>query len=361
MPVAPLLLALVLLAACGGGAPPASGDAAGGSPHAAAADDRAATAEAPRAGAALDPEQPLTRIALGSCNRTTLPQPLWDPIVAADPDLWIWLGDNVYGDTNDMAVMREKYDAQVAMPGYTDLRRTAAVIGTWDDHDFGENNAGNEYPMRAESQQEALDFLGVPEDDPRRRREGLYSSHVWGPEGSRVKVILLDSRYHRDERGSDGAVLSEEQWAWLERELTDSDAQVHLIGNGIQILHEDHRYEKWSNFPSERRRLLDLIASTGAPGVVLLSGDRHLSELARLEDAALPYPLWEMTSSGMTHSFTGGAGEPNRYRVGDLFTDRGFGLIELDWEGRALVLEIRGIDGAAAVRERIPLESIGSG
>lgn len=314
----------------------------------------------PRAGTPLDPGQAISRIALGSCNRTTLPQPLWEPIIDSDPDLWIWLGDNVYGDTDDMSVMRAKYDAQVAMPGYTGLRRTAAVIGTWDDHDFGENNAGNDYPMRDESQQEALDFLGVPEDDPRRTREGLYSSHTWGPEGSRVKVILLDSRYHRDERGSDGTVLGEEQWAWLEGELADSDAQVHLIGNGIQILHEDHRYEKWANYPSERRRLVELIASTGAPGVVLLSGDRHLSELAKLEDPALRYPLWEMTSSGMTHSYTGGAGEPNRYRVGDLFTERGFGMIGLDWEGRELTLEIRGVDGVAAIREQIPFESIGT-
>ncbi len=329
--------------------------------------DAPATAEASsdsvplaaRAGIPIDPGAAVTRVAFGSCNRTTLPQPIWDPVLAAEPQLWIWLGDNVYGDTDDMAVMRSKYEAQLASSGYRSLLASARIVGTWDDHDFGENNAGNEYPMRAESQQVALDFLGVPVDDPRRSREGLYSSHTWGPEGRRVKVILLDSRYHRDARGSDGAVLGEAQWSWLEAELRDSDAQIHLIGNGIQVLPEDHRYEKWANFPTERRRLLDLIGQTGAPGVILLSGDRHLAEISRIEDAAVGYPIHEVTASGMTHSFTGGGGETNHHRVGENFTRLNFGFAEIDWTSGEVALQIRDVEGATARRVAIPFGLLG--
>jgi len=332
------LLALALVVACTNG-PADTADTA-----AAATLD----APAPPSGTAPDPGAEITRIAVGSCNRTTLEQPIWDAVLGYDPQLWVWLGDNIYGDTEDMAVMRGKYEAQLAEPGYTALRRTAGVLGTWDDHDFGRNNAGREYPMRAESQQEALDFLGVPADDPRRTRAGLYSSQSYGPEGRRVKVILLDSRYHRDERGSDGTILGEEQWAWLEAELTGSAAQIHLIGNGIQFLPEDHRYEKWANFPAERRRLLDLIGRTGATGVVLLSGDRHLSEISRVEDEALAYPLFELTSSGLTHSYEDGGDEVNRHRVGENFTELSFGVIDIDWAAGTLALEARDVAGEMA-------------
>lgn len=341
-------LALLVFVACGDSAETFPEDPA---PTADVALSAAGTA--PAAGTAI------TRIAVGSCNRENLPQPIWDAVLEADPELWVWLGDNVYGDTNDMSVMRAKYETQLAHPGYTALRETAAILGTWDDHDYGQNNAGKEYPMRAESQQAALDFLGVPADDPRREREGLYSSTTFGPEGQRVKVILLDSRYHRDERGSDGAILGEEQWSWLQAELTDSDAQMHLIGNGIQILPEDHRFEKWANFPSERRRLIDLIAESGAPGVVLLSGDRHLSEITRIEHPAMDYALHELTSSGLTHSYETGGDEVNRHRIGDNFTELSFGLVEIDWDHGQVSVEARDVEGAPARSVSLSFEELG--
>jgi alkaline phosphatase D len=300
----------------------------------------------------------LTRIAFGSCNRTTLPQPLWTPIVSYDPQLWIWLGDNVYGDTENPAQMRALYRAQLDKAGYRELLATAEIAGTWDDHDFGANNAGREFPARRAMQREALDFLGVPPDSPRRTRPGLYGSRTWGPEGRRVKLVLLDSRYFRAARGSNGTILGEAQWAWLDSELRESDAQVHLIANGIQILHEEHRFEKWADFPVERERLLRLIAETGVPGTVLLSGDRHISEIAVLPPGPVGYPLYEVTSSGMTHSYEDNPGEPNRYRVGELYTRLGFGTITLDWEAGTMALQLRTPENAVAEQVTLRLEEL---
>lgn len=294
--------------------------------------------------------QVLTRIAFGSCSKEDLEQPLWEAVLRSQPELWIWLGDIVYADTEDMEVMRRKYERLKQRPQYLLLLRSCPVIGVWDDHDYGENNAGKDYEKKAQSQQVLLDFLDEPEDSPRRRREGVYASYTWGPAGRQVKTILLDTRYHRDPPGVDGDVLGPEQWSWLEKELLNSDAQVHLIGSSIQVLAEEHPYEKWANFPRSRERLLQLIGSTRAKGVIFLSGDRHIAEIARLNHPAIDYPLHDLTSSGMTHSYASLRDEPNRHRLGTFFNQLNFGLVEIDWlpEKVAVHLQIRDRQGAVA-------------
>ena len=299
----------------------------------------------------------LQRIAFGSCNRQDLPQPLWAPIAADDPDLWIWLGDNIYGDTDDMSVLAAKYTQQRANAGYRDLLARVPVIGTWDDHDYGRNNAGREYPYRAASQQVFLDFLDVPQASPRRTREGVYASHTYGPAGQRVKVILLDVRYHREYPGATADVLGEAQWAWLEAELRNSDAQVNLVASGIQFVPEEHRFEKWANFPQARARLFSLIRDSGAPGVVLLSGDRHFAEISRIDGAAA-YPLYEVTSSGLTHSWTDVV-EANRFRVGELYPHLHYGMMEIEWApAPRLRLQIRDRDGVVRREQVVALSDL---
>lgn len=312
----------------------------------------------------------LTRIAFGSCNHQDREQPLWPVIQAAEPDLWIWLGDNIYADTENIAAMDSMYARQRRVPGYRALRARVPVIGTWDDHDYGANDAGRSYPKRDSSQMLFLDFLDVPRDHPRRDRAGVYSAHVYGPPGRRVKVILLDTRYHRDPitrdplseqryyPNPDGDILGPEQWAWLERELQSSDAQIHLIGTSIQAIAREHPWEKWANFPQARDRLLDVIQRSGAPGVLLLSGDRHLAELSRLDDA-VDYPLYDLTASGLTHhaSFER---ERNQHRVGPLIADLNFGLLEIDWTARpvTLRLSIRGRAGEARLMHTLRLSDL---
>jgi alkaline phosphatase D len=320
--------------------------------------------------AATASDSVLTRIAFGSCNHQDRDQPLWPVIEAADPDLWIWLGDNIYADTEDMAVMDSMYARQRRVPGYRALRSRVPVIGTWDDHDYGANDAGRTFPRRDSSQALFLDFFEVPQDDPRRDRAGVYSAHMFGPPGRRVKVLLLDTRYHRDPitrdpiseqryyPNPDGDILGDAQWAWLERHLRSSDAQIHLIGTSIQALARDHPWEKWANFPRARQRLLDVIQASGAPGVVLLSGDRHLSELSRVDDA-IAYPLYDLTASGLTHHASFDR-EPNRYRVGPLIADLNFGLLEIDWEAEPVRLRfsIRGEEGRARLEHEIRLSDL---
>ena len=356
-----LTLAALALAACSDSAPEPQLD-----PDDTTASVQAIPADsilAWRRGPVLDPAVPLSLIALGSCNREDRPQPLWDPIVAAQPDLWIWLGDNIYGDTDDMAVMQAKYEQQLASPGYRTLVEQTAIIGTWDDHDYGLNDGGSEFPARVESQREALDFFGEPANSPRRAQAGIYTSYVYGPRGRRVKVILLDARYHRDQpnEAGTGDLLGEAQWTWLADELANSDAQVHLIGDGIQFIPIDHQYEKWNQFPEARQRLLEVIGGSGAPGVVLLSGDRHLSEFHRLEDPALGYPLYEVTSSGMTHSFESVGQEPNRYRVGELYELLSYATLSFDWDAGTIDFRLHDTEGTVVREHQVSIAELSPG
>ncbi|NDU98374.1 alkaline phosphatase D family protein [Spirosoma terrae] len=311
-------------------------------------------------------QKPVTTIAFGSCSRQSLPQPLWDDVVAQKPDVWIWLGDNIYGDSENMDTLRTKYAMQKSNPVYQQLRQSASIIGVWDDHDYGVNDGGKEYPKRKESQQVMLDFFDVPTDSPLRKQEGAYSAHVYGPKGKRVKVILLDARYFRDplkKGGADGKtnvadpsgdMLGETQWKWLENELTNSDADIHIIGSGVQVIPNDHIYEKWGNFPTSRQRLFNLIGKTKPKGAFFISGDRHIAEVSKLNVPGLPYDLFDITSSGLTH-----VGKPreekNQHRVGEVIFKLNYGLVTINWDAKPLTATVRinGDEGATYLTQEL--------
>lgn len=323
-------------------------------------------------------DEPLSRIAFGSCAKEGRPQPIWSAVVETDPDLFLFLGDNIYGDTDDMDVMRAKYERLAADAGFQQLAATCPFLATWDDHDYGRNDAGVEYPMKRESQQVFLDFFSVPQDDPRRQRDGVYHAQVFGPEGKRVQIIMLDTRYHRSplKKGEfvpnvgsylpnedpEATILGEEQWAWLAEQL-QQPAEVRLIGSSIQVVPEDHRWEKWMNIPAERDRLFKLIRETQAAGVIFLSGDRHLAELSMM-DGGVGYPLYDVTSSGLNQASAEWRPlERNRHRVGTMNQGNNFGLIVLDWDAPepALEFQIRDEQGEITIRRRIALSVLQPG
>ncbi len=306
------------------------------------------------AATALASPDPLERVAVGSCNKQDLPQPLWEPIVAFRPQLWIWLGDNIYGDTHDMGELAAKYALQKSNPGYQKLLATCPVEGLWDDHDYGLNDSGFKHPRKRQSQKLLLDFLGEPADSPRRGHDGIYHSRTYGPEGKKVRVILLDVRYWRPPPGSGGDILGEAQWRWLRKTLEESDAQIHLLCSGTQFLPVEHRWEKWNDFPDSRRRLLELLAEVRPSGTVLLSGDRHFSELMRAENPFGGPDLHELTSSGLTHYWKNFPGEKNSLRLGEPHVDLGFGTLEIDWNAREIDLAIRDEAGAAVRSAKVP-------
>jgi alkaline phosphatase D len=329
--------------------------------------------------AAADDGAPPRRIAFGSCAHQDRPQPIWQSVVAARPDLFLFLGDTIYADTKDMEVMRKKYAKLAALPGWQKLRRTCPVLATWDDHDYGANDAGAEYPKKDESQQLFLDFFGVARDSPRRSQKGVYHAQLFGPPERRLQVILLDTRYFRSPLKKRGkfvpnvgpyvpnpdkaaTMLGEAQWRWLEEQLL-MPAKVRLLVSSIQVVAEDHGWEKWDNLPHERERLYRLIRDTKAAGVVILSGDRHLGELSVM-DAGVGYPLFDLTSSGINMASKSWRPlEVNRHRVGTMNDGNNFGMVLIDWDrpDPLLTLQIRDEQGDVTVGQKLPLSLLQPG
>tara|TARA_Y100000588_G_scaffold380288_1_gene463907 strand:- start:2483 stop:3505 length:1023 start_codon:yes stop_codon:yes gene_type:complete len=306
-------------------------------------------------------EKPLKLIAFGSCLKETRPQPIWEGVAAAKPDVFVLLGDNIYGDTRDMKKMKVKWDTFASVKGFEKLRSDCRLLAIWDDHDYGENDAGREYPKKVESQHIFLDFLGEPKNSERRKTPGIYDNVTIGPKGKRVQFILLDTRYFRTalkrapkrEKGkgpyepdeSDKAgILGEAQWKWLEKALLEP-ADLRIIATSIQILSTTHGWETWGNFPKERERFLELLGKTKANGVIFLSGDRHSAEISKIE-GVLPYPLFDVTASAMNQKQKPGT-EENPYRIGERYFDENFGLLKINWskpEPR-VTMEIRDLEG----------------
>ncbi|HAE11047.1 MAG TPA: hypothetical protein DCG39_05315 [Opitutae bacterium] len=310
-------------------------------------------------------QKPVERIAFGSCLKQTRPQPIWESVLKANPDVFVLLGDNIYGDTRDMDKLKSKWEAFGAIPGFAKIRSQSRILAVWDDHDYGENDAGREYPKKAESQEAFLDFLGEPEDSRRRQTPGIYDSLTLGPVGKRVQFILLDTRYFRTalmrapvwEKGKgpyapnqskEAGILGETQWKWLEKTLGEP-AEIRILASSIQVLSTTHGWETWGNFPRERKRLLDLLAKTGKSGIIVLSGDRHSAEISKLADP-FPTPLLDVTASAMNQRQRPGK-EENPYRMGEKYFDENFGLLEIDWSGEAprVKVEIRNLEGKAVI------------
>ncbi|NRA65306.1 MAG: alkaline phosphatase family protein [Pseudobacteriovorax sp.] len=322
--------------------------------------------------AALPETGTLQRITFGSCARQTRGQPIWRTIGARSPDMFLFLGDNVYADTNSPRIMRSRYADLAAIPEFAEFRSQIPIMATWDDHDYGRNDAGAEYEMRATSQQIFLDFFGVSPTSPRRERAGIYHAETFGEPGKRVQIIMLDTRYHRsglvrganDYRPSydpEATFLGEEQWQWLEAVLKQP-AELRIVGSSIQFASSQHRFEKWSNLPLERSRLLDTIKRTKANGVVIVSGDRHMAEISQIPKASegAPYQIFDMTCSGMNQRNSGSRNEANRFRLpgSRTHTISHFGQIDVDWDVGDVMLSIVSIDGVVLESARVPLSSL---
>ena len=236
----------------------------------------------------------------GSCNKAEKDQSHWAQISALNPDFFLWLGDAYYADTEDPEELVSKMMKIYDHPDYSRFRSEVPIYGTWDDHDFGDNNSDRTYPLRELAQQVFLDFIDTPVDSVRRQQKGIYTSFRKGD----ALFILLDNRYERDpeSKARKGDILGEDQWKWLESVIQNSDAKVHFIASGSTVLTARvPGMEQWSNFPKSEKRLYKLLENV--PGVVFLTGDLHFSGFLQKKKRGRKYV--EFMSSGLTHTKKG--------------------------------------------------------
>ena len=322
-----------------------------------------------------------SKILFGSCGHQDKSIPIFDAINKEQSDLFIFLGDNIYGDTNNMSVLADKYQRLGAKPGFKTLKAQTPIIAMWDDHDYGQNDAGKEYPHKEESRQIMLDFWQEPANSPRRTRpDGIYTSYTYGEGEQTVQVIMPDLRWNRDALNAvskleydtkrklnnqgpyspshvkGASMLGEAQWQWLEQELK-KPAAIKLIASSLQLLPDFTGWESWANFPDDRKRLFTLIKKHKVNGVVIISGDTHWGEISQYKHN-LDYPLIEMTSSGLTEKWKNVS--PNTHRIGDFTHLVNYGDLSIDWQQAdpSISLQLKDIDGKAIMQSQFKLSSI---
>jgi alkaline phosphatase D len=315
------------------------------------------------------------RIGVSSCADQTRPQPVWDAVLADRPDFFIFGGDNVYASDEPFKVesLRTAYETAAAIENFARLRASVPHLAVWDDHDYGVNNGGADFPHKQASKDEFMRFWRLPADDPRRTRDGLYHAQLIEKDGKRVQVIGLDLRWFRsawkvtDVRApgkerylpdTDPAktMLGETQWRWLEAQLR-VPADVRLLMSSSQCIVEGHGWERWGNFPLERERLYRLVRSTDARGVIVLSGDRHIGAIYREANALLPYPLYELTSSGVTHPWGKGT-EVGPNRITELVTVVHYGRVDVDFGARTVTLGLYDVNGHMVCQHTVSFAEI---
>lgn len=314
-------------------------------------------------------------IAFGSCyDPRDQHDVMFEAVINHRPDVFIFLGDNIYGDTGDMEILKKKYCELETVEGFRKLRDATTMIATWDDHDFGTNDGGKSYPMRSESEKIFLDFFKEPDDSPRRKREGVYGSYAFGSPGKTCQILLLDTRYFRDELpgatgekkpgtvgwyeptcDSEKTLLGEAQWKWLDQQL-QVPADLRIIASSIQLLAVEKGMENWGNVPHEQKRLFDLLKKHKAGHTFAISGDVHFAELSKKDIGG--YPFFDLTSSGLSHTNESWAKADNSFRLGESHWELNAGLIEIDWAKQVVELAIINSAGEKIMRHPLKLSEL---
>jgi alkaline phosphatase D len=320
----------------------------------------------------------ITTIAFGSCAHQNAPQPVLELVSGLRPDLFVYLGDNIYSDTYSMDTLKMNYRILASKPEFKKLKASTPILATWDDHDFGWNDSGRHYPFKEESKNIFLDFFGVA-DSSVLTHKGIYYDKIVNINSMRIQFIMLDMRTFRDKllpyngnrKGdkrfnyemeyspyttADSTMLGNEQWKWLETTLK-TPADLRIIGSSTQFGITHNGYEAWANFPAEQKKMIDLIRQTKANHVLFISGDVHYAELSRITPEKL-YPLYDLTASGITSKWD--FATPNDNRIEGAVMENHFGLIAIDWRQKdpAISLQIRDVSGEVRINRKIKLSEL---
>ncbi len=270
------------------------------------------------------------KLGIGSCVDQDYPTPAWASLERESINSFFFLGDNIYGDVpsgrlDNVILSYEKLNDQ--MPSW--LKNTEKLV-IWDDHDYGLNDAGANYIYKAESQQIYNDAWNIDQNDPRRSREGIYFSELKDIAGKKILIVGLDTRYFRSNlikignsykphKNSNTTILGPIQWQWLEKELS-REHDILILASSIQVLATEHRFEKWSNIPHERDKLLALLNNLSSK-VLIISGDRHRSGFYKLDN------IYEFTSSSLNKGIFPSY-ESDSLLLGKTYTQNNYGIVQ---------------------------------
>lgn len=289
-------------------------------------------------------DAPDVNIALGSCayfNDAPYDRPgepyggnyeIYTSILAKKPDLMLWLGDNNYlreADWDTRTGILYRFSHGRAIKELQPLLASVHHYAIWDDHDFGPNDSDRSFWNKETTLEAFKLFWGNPSYGVAGVK-GAITQFNW----SDVEFFMLDNRYHRtpnNRKSGECTVLGKEQLEWLKDALTASKAPFKLVAMGGQFVSPLKLYENYANLcPQERDSIIQYITREKISGVIFLSGDRHHSELSKLERAGT-YPLYDFTVSPLGSKANAKAkDEANPTRMPDSFLgERNFGMISV--------------------------------
>jgi len=287
-------------------------------------------------------------LAFGSCLHQEKELALLSKAAAQSPNAFVFIGDNVYADTYDSMKINKAYQTLACNPNFQLLKQSTPIYATWDDHDYGMDDVGKYYPLKEASKRMFNSFFQPPNQDELFSHPGIYQAYRFSYRGKKIQLILLDTRtfrsslkrinkpseetdtYYPYERlylpvyTEDSTMLGEGQWAWLAEQLKVK-AAVTIIASSTQFATEYNGYETWANFPNEQERMRNLIYAVRKEHVVFISGDVHYAELSK--DCTSEYPLYDLTSSGISESW--GFAAPNVHREDGPIMDNNFGVVRI--------------------------------
>ena len=288
---------------------------------------------------------------LGSCLDQSLEQVIWSAIKDEKLDGFIFLGDNVYGDQPNGKLLKMKNAYQIQknkLPKW--LMQDKEILAVWDDHDFGLNDGGKDYPHKEEAQKMFLKFWEVAENDPRNYREGLYFKKVKNIDGTTIEIIALDTRYFRSKlngkknayepnKNPEATILGKSQWDWFKSSIADSTAKLIIILSSIQVLATDHSYEKWANFPLERSKFIRILSeAANDKTIIVVSGDRHRSGIYQNDY------FTEITASSLNKPGSGFK-ESDPLLLGETFPEINYGVLNIQPAEKQIIVSIHNKKG----------------
>lgn len=265
------------------------------------------------------------------------------------PDMMLWLGDNTYlreADWNSATGILYRYTHTRSIKELQPLLGSAHHYAIWDDHDFGPNDSDRGFRGKEKTKQ-AFDLFWCNPTSGTKNGEGNFTSFEWND----VQFFMLDDRYFRspnDRETGERTMLGKQQIQWLTDQLISSKATFKVICMGGQVLNPAKVKENYSNYSRERDSLFNIIQQENIKGIVFLSGDRHFTELTKMERKNT-YPFYDFTISPLTSGVHKGAEkEPNTMRVeGTLVQQQNFAVGKLSGKGqeRTLTITVYDIDG----------------
>jgi alkaline phosphatase D len=299
-------------------------------------------------------------IVFGSCIDQNKPQPIWKEILKIQPDLLVLIGDNVYASKPDEGTIASQYEKQNQNEDFKLIRANLDILAIWDDHDFGQNDGGSTNPRKYEARTAFVNNFPYVKKLLTSKSGAIYHSRYFGKNPELLQLILLDTRFDRSDLISnkqnwlerilnpkrylpnyaqDARILSDEQWKWLDNELTKA-ADFRILVSSIQLIADDYQFEKWGNFPNEKKRFYDLLIKKKIKNLVVVSGDRHFSSIAKTE-LNTGDNLYELTASSINRPFRLPFFLKDKSYLQDAYQKENFGQIKINWKQKKVHIEVR--------------------